>query len=106
MAATQIPSTGTSVRALVAGGGDYTGETYPFDPNPAITLARDLVAPLLLLHGTADETAPVEGARASEAALQRHGKTYEVLYYDGFGHEDVPVAPPQAIAFLRKHLGA
>lgn len=112
MAAAQLASIGTEVRAVVADSGDYVGEFYPFDPDPTIKLAQNLAAPLLLLHGTADDVATFDEVLAYEAALQRYGKDYEAHYYDGGRHVLLESSKPEfidararAIAFLRTQLG-
>jgi dipeptidyl aminopeptidase/acylaminoacyl peptidase len=51
-----------------------------------ITVADRITAPLLLLHGTADEVVPVEQTRDLAARLRGLGRTVEVHEYDGEGH--------------------
>lgn len=49
-------------------------------------LVEDVSVPTLVLHGTADEQAPVAGMRQMEARMQALGKTCEFRYYDGAPH--------------------
>jgi dienelactone hydrolase/predicted TIM-barrel fold metal-dependent hydrolase len=101
-------STGVGAQALVASGAGYTrggrGGT------PLIQLARDVAAPILILHGTADDQASVEGAREYERALRDLGKIVEVEYLEGAPHamtfrpETAARIQERAIAFYRAHL--
>lgn len=51
-----------------------------------LTLASSIRAPVLLLHGDADEVVPVEQARALAAELTRLGRDVELHEYPGEGH--------------------
>jgi alpha-beta hydrolase superfamily lysophospholipase len=64
---------------------------------------------VLLLHGDADETVPVQGARQLHAAL---GAAYPggdasraaFIEYPGVGHELTPQMTEEAVAWVRRHL--
>ena len=59
--------------------------------------------PLLLLHGDADATVPIAGARRLHAALLAAGASPEkaVLHeYPGIGHELTPAMIAEAVAFV------
>ena len=49
-------------------------------------LAQRLSIPTLILHGTHDERAPVEGMRQLEAAARQAGRPIELRYYEGARH--------------------
>ena len=51
-----------------------------------LAAAERITAPLLLLHGSADEVVPVEQAKAMADRLQRLGREVELHVYDGEGH--------------------
>ena len=48
--------------------------------------AHKMTGNVLLLHGSADQRAPIEQANAMKAALNRSGKAYEWLEIKGEGH--------------------
>jgi carboxymethylenebutenolidase len=81
--------TRTDVRAVI---GYYTGACdTPIDDvcarrYPMATVAGQMRAPVLLLHGQADTVAPFAFIRATQDALQRAGKTSELVPYPGVGH--------------------
>jgi carboxymethylenebutenolidase len=52
----------------------------PFD------LAEGVNVPMLVLHGTEDERAPIEGMRRMEARMQALGKVCTFTFYDGARH--------------------
>ena len=65
-------------------------------PPEIMARASEVDIPILLMHGTADSPAGggspftrVSMARAFEAALRNAGKSVEVLYYEGGGHEGI-----------------
>lgn len=58
MAAVLLASTRAGVQAVVADSADYVTRN-PIDTS-AIDLVKDLGSPLLMLNGTADETAPIQ----------------------------------------------
>jgi dienelactone hydrolase len=70
-----------------------TAAMYPVDIQAVVALAgypnvdfAGLRAPVLILHGTADQTVSVEQGRACETTLRNLGKTVESYYYEGAPH--------------------
>ena len=121
-AALWAASTGAGVQAVVVDAPAHRPRVSPVPPRPQDVLAG-LAAPTLLLHGTADGSAPVELSREYERAARLLGKTVIAVYFEGVGHQVTlpPVggeaeslaearrraqaeARRQAIAFLRAHL--
>ena len=51
-----------------------------------LTYLDRLKVPLLIQHGTADESCPIEWSRTLEAALRANGADYEYLEYEGYPH--------------------
>lgn len=49
-------------------------------------LAQNISVPALILHGTEDEQAPIEGMRRLEDRLRVLSKSVEFKYYDGVRH--------------------
>ena len=71
-----------------------------------LALLGRLHAPLLILHGTADDDVPIEESRQLVRALEQAGKPHEFVALEGGTHamwerSDVDAA---RIAFFRKHL--
>ena len=109
-AALLVASTGGDVQAVVAI--SPSGPAAPGGPDTSpLSLAQSLAAPVLLLHGTADATVPVQLTSRYEQALRALGKPVEAHYYEGAGHDLPFVAPTGAdavrrsAAFLAQHLG-
>ncbi|CAN7197335.1 S9 family peptidase [Pseudoxanthomonas sp. LjRoot168] len=74
------------------------------------TLAPQITAPVLLVHGEVDERTPIAQARAMRAALERAGRAPEWLAVAGEGHGFHADANNIAFyrkleAFLAKHIG-
>ena len=100
------------VQAVVLNSGGY--------PNEIAGRAREVKAPVLILHGAADGAADggsavtdVQMARRFEAALRRAGRPVEAMYYDGAGHNGIFSNASQyddevkrIIAFLGHHLAS
>ena len=65
--------------------------------------------PVLILHGEADPTVPVEEAYDLQQVLERKGVAYEMQIYRGAGHgftgETWRDAGLRTLAFLKKYLG-
>jgi dienelactone hydrolase len=107
-AALWAASTGAGVQAVVADAPAHTPASNP-SAKPLNVLAG-LEAPLLMMHGTADQLVPVEQSREYERAALALGKPLVVVYFEGVGHmvslikESQAEARQRAIAFLREHL--
>jgi uncharacterized protein len=75
----------------------------------AITFFDRVREPLLIHHGTADESCPIEWSRRTLAALERQGKDARLLTYDGEQHAFGPAWPTsmrRTVTFFDTHLGA
>lgn len=106
-----VSGTTSDVQAVVLNSGGY--------PSEVAARAREVKAPVLILHGVADGPADgggpvtdVQMARQFEAALRRAGRPVEAKYYDGAGHNGIFANPSQyddevrrMTAFLVHHLG-
>lgn len=69
------------------------------------------LCPVLILHGEADSTVPVEEAYHLQKLLEKKGISYEIKIYPGAGHgfEDQTIwrdAGLRSLQFLQKHLAA
>jgi uncharacterized protein len=65
--------------------------------------------PVLVHHGTADESCPIEWSRETVAALQRLGKDATLFTYEGEPHAfraAWPTSMRRTVAFFDRHLGA
>ncbi len=67
------------------------------------------LCPVLILHGEADSTVPVEEAYHLQKLLEKKGISYEIKIYPGAGHgfEDQTIwrdAGMRSLQFLQKHL--
>jgi carboxymethylenebutenolidase len=66
------------------------------------------LCPVLILHGEADATVPVQEAYDLQALLEKKGMPYEIMIYPGAGHgfaNDVwRDAGKRSLHFLRKFL--
>ncbi len=121
-AALWAASTGASVQAVVVDAPAHRPRVTPAPPS-TLDVVAGLAAPTLLLHGTADPSAPVELSREYERAARALGKPVVAAYFEGVGHQvTLPSARGeaeslaaarrgvqaearrQAIAFLREHL--
>jgi carboxymethylenebutenolidase len=49
-------------------------------------LAQKIAVPTLILHGTQDEQAPIEGMRRLEERVRKAGRPIEFRYYEGARH--------------------
>lgn len=80
-----------AVKAVVVYYGDYDlraakGIRFGPDVKMPIEVAAKVQAPVLMLHGEADNEIPVKYAREMEAALKSAGKTTELVTYPGAYH--------------------
>src|SRR5438876_1156658 len=102
-------STGADVQAVVVDApGHLPLRVTPAPPSTQAVVAR-LAAPVLLLHGTADPTSPVEHSRDYERAARALGKRVTAVYFEGVGHM-VTLAPgarePESLAEARRPVQA
>ncbi|MDP9417115.1 MAG: alpha/beta fold hydrolase [Actinomycetota bacterium] len=73
----------------------------------AITYFDRVRDPLLIHHGTADDTCPIRWSRRAHEALRDKGKDVRLLTYDGEGHAFGPQWPTsmrRTVAFFEKRL--
>jgi dipeptidyl aminopeptidase/acylaminoacyl peptidase len=76
-----------------------------------ITYIETLKVPVLIVHGTEDKRVPFSQAKLLRKALEKHGKTYEWLEFDGEEHgfhkdENHTVFLNKLVEFLDKQIGA
>jgi carboxymethylenebutenolidase len=69
------------------------------------------LCPVLILHGEADQTIPIEEAYQLQKLLEKKGIPYEIKTYPGAGHgfEDESIwrdAGLRSLRFLQKYLTA
>jgi dipeptidyl aminopeptidase/acylaminoacyl peptidase len=67
-----------------------------------------ITEPLLIHHGTSDDSCPPRWTRATYRALQREGKDARLFWYEGEQHAFGPQWPKsmrRTVAFLDRHLG-
>ncbi len=69
------------------------------------------LCPVLILHGEADATVPVDEAYKLQKLLEKKGIPYEIKIYPGVGHgfEDQDIwrdAGSRSLQFLQRYLGA
>jgi dipeptidyl aminopeptidase/acylaminoacyl peptidase len=66
-----------------------------------------ITEPLLIHHGTADESCPIRWTRETYAALQREGKKARLFVYEGEAHAfgpQWPLSMRRTVRFLDRHL--
>ena len=104
-----LASTGAEVKAVVAAAAAYT-ELGRRRETPPVNYVQDLAAPVLMLHGTADNVVAVKQARDYAAKLVELEKEHEVSYFDNARHSlaFLPATEDDAlrlaVEFFRKHL--
>ncbi|MGW3622449.1 alpha/beta hydrolase family protein [Streptomyces sp. NPDC000880] len=72
-----------------------------------ITYVDRVTEPLLIHHGTVDESCPIAWSEQTAAAFEAAGKDVELLVYDGEGHAFGPRWPASmdaTMAFFDQHL--
>ena len=110
--ASSDPGGAPGVQAVVAQGGIYApvpqlGPPLPWYASDHVAALR---APLLLLHGTADTTVPVQQGRDYEQAARGGAAPVEAHYYDGVEHlvgflpDSAEDARRRTVAFFGRHL--
>lgn len=71
------------------------------------TYVDRVTEPLLMLHGTVDDTCPPRWARATAAAYEEAGKDVRLVWYEGEGHTFGPQWPASmraTVRFLRQQM--
>ena len=72
-----------------------------------VTFFNRVSAPILVHHGTADESCPIEWSQTTVAILQSLGKDAELLTYDGEPHAFEAAweqSMERTVAFFQRHL--
>jgi dipeptidyl aminopeptidase/acylaminoacyl peptidase len=104
----QVPIYRPAVRAVLGGSPDERADAYRAES--PLTSVGQIRAPLLVIHGTADETVPFGQALVLVEALKRAGKPHKFVAYRGVGHGfSGPVwenAIQHALVFFQEHLQA
>jgi dipeptidyl aminopeptidase/acylaminoacyl peptidase len=77
----------------------------------AMTYVESIRAPVLLIHGADDTSAPVEESRRLERALRERGRDVDLIVIPGAGHafnfrqpEDARRSWDATLDWLRKYL--
>jgi len=99
IAALLVAST-DGVQAVVADSGSGKVAAINIDTSP-MDVVETLTAPVLLLHGTADQIVRMESILMYESVLKQWGKPYEAHYYEGAGHAVTQGPGPRADAQKR-----
>lgn len=97
-----------AVRAILRAHGEPADEPAFWAGISARTYFRDITEPVLLLHGTADDTCPVAWSRRTARLMRRAGVDVTLRTYAGEGHAFGPrfeASMEQTERFLRAHLG-
>jgi dipeptidyl aminopeptidase/acylaminoacyl peptidase len=66
-----------------------------------------ITEPVLIHHGTADDSCPIRWTRATYAAMQRSGVDTTLFVYDGEAHAfgpQWPLSMRRSVRFLDRHL--
>jgi uncharacterized protein len=73
----------------------------------AVNFFNRVTEPILIHHGTADETCPIAWSRETLAALKKAGKDATMYTYPGEHHAfgpDWPISMARTVAFFKQHL--
>jgi len=95
--------------AIVAAYGAPESAPAFWDAVSSRTYVDRITEPLLVHHGTADESCPIEWSRQTVDALRRAGKDATLLTYPGEPHafgSAWPSSMARTVAFFRQHLTA
>jgi len=75
----------------------------------AVNFFNRITEPILVQHGTADESCPLEWSQRTLTALQQAGKSAELVTYEGEAHAFEaawPASMERTVAFFQQHLKA
>ncbi len=71
------------------------------------TYVEEITEPVLIHHGTSDDTCPIRWSRETAGLMERAGVDVELLTYEGEGHAFGPAWPGsmrRTVAFFERHL--
>lgn len=90
--------------------GDADKASQNYDEVSPLKHAASINAPVLLMHGTADERVPIEHGLKMAEALKQANKTYEWIPFEGEGHslqrlDSETFLFQQMLGFLDKQIG-
>jgi len=77
-------------------GGPPWKKPEEYERRTPIHRISDVTCPVLIVHGTRDRSVGVEHAYRLAASLERTGKTFEMMIYEGLGHHFPPMEMEQA----------
>lgn len=100
---------GTQGRTIIAKYGSPEKEPEFWRTMSARTYFSRITEPILMIHGTRDESCDISWARATDAALTRAGKDVTLVEYKGAGHYFYGPwtdSITKVDRFLTEHLGA
>lgn len=98
---------GVAARVLRAHGAPERNEAFWREVSPRTYFER-VTEPLLIHHGTADQSCPIRWSRQSYAALRRAGVDVRMLTYPGEPHAFEtawPASMRRTVRFFARHLG-
>ncbi|WP_278260191.1 prolyl oligopeptidase family serine peptidase [Nocardioides convexus] len=101
-------SRGVATRAVLAAHGDPAKEPAFWAGISARTYFGDITEPVLVLHGTADDTCPIAWSRTTVRLMRRAGVDVTLRTYAGEGHAFGPqfgAAMEETGRFLRRQPG-
>lgn len=97
-----------TAQAIVAAHGEPSINPEFWDAISPITFFEDIAAPIMIHHGTADESVPIAWSERAAAALAAAGKEVTFHVYPGEPHEFIDVWPgvmTRTVEFFDRHLG-
>jgi len=102
------PSRSGAASRIVARLGSPESNPQTWAAMGARTYFNRITEPLLIHHGTADESCPIAWSRETVAALEDEGKSVEFHVYPGQQHtftSQWPLSIRRTVAFLQRHMG-
>jgi carboxymethylenebutenolidase len=86
LAACTVKGIDAAVACYPGGVGAGSAGLSPRQPVDPLDLTKDMACPLLGIFGKDDRRPSQEHVALIQAELQKHGKTHELVSYDGAGH--------------------